>query len=420
MKQKDATSNTNTDAQELLDVTVQGSQTASLNAVVAHIDMAREDIQSVQLVIESEEPVCDDLPVITAATGTVPRNSPTEEEPAADEDHEEDDTDTDDAPAESAEDVYGDLVCPYCGEDFETAGGLGSHKYFKHDRPEAEDAPVESADTNENDPTVCEVCGDEFDSQRGKNIHKARIHDSDQSDSDDTKLDDAIQEAGISDEGEPAGNDDTSGSDSDAGENSESEGENTEAENVTADLFEDLEASPDSETNGAGLGALGFEMAEAEEDDEPAPPTRLADAGFDAHERDDVDTPENAQQYREAVSVSDWEAEEVDLSTIYDITGAPVNLDTSRWYIVATLYRSNDRQQLGDLDALLQDTRWEVEYSSLSAFLSQLYDEGYVNRDEDRQFGLTALGHDLVYLQTLDADEYPLTMADKVTGLHPA
>lgn len=99
------------------------------------------------------------------------------------------------------------------------------------------------------------------------------------------------------------------------------------------------------------------------------------------------------------------------------------NTGTNRWKICSFLYRQNEPLTLSHIDAFLKDTPYEVKYKSISSAISYMRDEGIMENANkgkgDNKYQLTELGEKKVAKTQENSDDYILTMADKVAGLHP-
>lgn len=100
-----------------------------------------------------------------------------------------------------------------------------------------------------------------------------------------------------------------------------------------------------------------------------------------------------------------------------------INIGTNRWKVTAFLYRQNEGLRLIEIEEYLKNTPWEVKYKSISATLSKLKGENIVRVDKDKnrnsRYTLTEKGEKMVAKTVEKADNYPLTTADKISGLHP-
>ena len=102
----------------------------------------------------------------------------------------------------------------------------------------------------------------------------------------------------------------------------------------------------------------------------------------------------------------------------------PFPRGTNEWKVVSFLYRQNEPLKLGHIHEYLEDTPLEVGYKSLSATLSSLKERNLVEVTNPKTGGpskyrLTGKGEAKVAKTQDQAEEYILTVADKVAGLHP-
>lgn len=87
--------------------------------------------------------------------------------------------------------------------------------------------------------------------------------------------------------------------------------------------------------------------------------------------------------------------------------------------LAALLYRSDEHLRVREIYETLQGTEWATTYKSTSAQLSQLRGEGIVDKEDTYggKWWLTQLGKQYVQATVYEADEYPLTVADELTGI---
>lgn len=127
----------------------------------------------------------------------------------------------------------------------------------------------------------------------------------------------------------------------------------------------------------------------------------------------------------EAIDLTDLDEEDLeeeDQPTLDDFdVSATFNPDTINFRVCGLLYRVQGRLELGQIHAMLEDTPWESNYNSISAQLSILRDEGLVDKDAKYAGGwqLTERGRQYMRALVIEGDGYPLTVADKISGVHP-
>lgn len=100
------------------------------------------------------------------------------------------------------------------------------------------------------------------------------------------------------------------------------------------------------------------------------------------------------------------------------------NIGTHRWKIAAFLYRQNEPLQLSHIEAFLEGTEWEIGYKSLSATLSKMKSDNLVSKEplpatSHKGYTLSEKGEKRMRNTVDQEDNYILTMADKIAGLHP-
>jgi chromosome segregation and condensation protein ScpB len=97
-----------------------------------------------------------------------------------------------------------------------------------------------------------------------------------------------------------------------------------------------------------------------------------------------------------------------------------IDLDTRKGRIAAILYRSNPLTTR-EITDLLDQTPWEDDYNSIAAALSVLRNNDMASKTNEYggKWSLTEKGEDTMVNTIREADKYPMTMADKITGKHP-
>lgn len=108
-----------------------------------------------------------------------------------------------------------------------------------------------------------------------------------------------------------------------------------------------------------------------------------------------------------------------------DPSAGTFKIGTNPWKVAAFLFRQNEPLRLGHIELYLEGTKWEIGYKSLSATLSNLKSDGFVEKENIQNssydgYILSEKGEQRMQNTIEEADSYPLTVADKIAGLHPS
>ena len=98
-----------------------------------------------------------------------------------------------------------------------------------------------------------------------------------------------------------------------------------------------------------------------------------------------------------------------------DIITSPIQPDTNKWRVLGLLYRTQGSLTLGQTTAMLEDTAWEMPYSSVSSTLTKAKANGYVYKEKRGVYQLTQLGRDYMESLVCHTTGYGLQTADKAS-----